>query len=187
LSAELGRARDAAGRRERFGDVRIGEVFQRVLVDAFRVAPEREDGHHVREVDGLSPGRRANLDEEDIDQEEVPSPHHQVRRLDVAVGKTRVPETAHEEESFVDHLVVDDRIADLNGAVEELHHDHVFAFRSDLHEAERLRSRQAEVMEQEQRVVLVLDEPADGLERSLVLERAVEDRPPNLYERSART
>ena len=73
-------------------------------------------------------------------------------------------------------MIGDLGVADLDGVVEELHDDHVLAFRGDLDDAVRFGGRQAFVVHQPERVILVLDEPTHGPERRLVLERAVQDR-----------
>ncbi len=147
-----------------------------MLVDALGVAAQREDEHHVGEVDRLTPRRGPDLDEEHVDHLEVAVAHHEVRRLDVAVREPRVPHLPHEAQALVDHGVVDVGVADLDRAVEELHHDHVLALGRDLDDPVGRGRREPVVLEQPQRVVLVLDEPADRLERGLVLERAVQDR-----------
>ena len=71
-------------------------------------------------------------------------------------------------------------VADLHGALEELHHDHVLALRRDLDDAVGLGRRKAVVVHQPQRVVLVLHEAPDRVERRLVLQRPVQDRAPEL-------
>ena len=53
--AQLGRAGDPAGGGERFGELVGGEVGQRPPVDALRVGADREDQHHVAQVDRLPP------------------------------------------------------------------------------------------------------------------------------------
>ena len=174
--AQLRRARDAARRGERLGDLVLGEVAERVRVDALGVAAQREDEHHVGEVDRLPPRRGPDLDEEHVDQLQLAVAHHQVRRLDVAVRESLVPQLPDQAEPLVDHAVVDLGVADLDRAVEELHHDHVLALGGDLDDPVRPGDRDPEVVQQAERVVLVLDEPAHGLERLLVLESAVQDR-----------
>ena len=67
--------------------------------------------------------------------------HHQVGRLDVAVGEAGVPEPADEREALVDDLVVDLGVADLDGAVEELGDEQVLALGRQLDDAERRRGR----------------------------------------------
>ena len=139
------------------------------------VRADREDEHHVAEVHRLSPRRRLHLDEEDIDQQQVAVPHHQVRGLDVTMGQTCVPQPADHRQPFVDDAFIDVGIPDLLGTLEELHEDHVLALGLDLDDAARRRHGEALVAEQAQRVVLVLHEAPDGLEPGLVLEGAVQD------------
>ena len=67
-------------------------------------------------------------------------------------------------------------VADLLGAVEELGDEQVLALGRHLDDAVGRRGRDADVLQQPQRVVLVLDQPAHRLEGRLVLEAAVEDR-----------
>ena len=177
---QLGRAGDAACGGERLGDLVGGEVGQGPLVNAFGVGADGEDEHHVGEVDGLSPRRRADLGEGDVDEVQVPVLDEEVGRLDVPVGDAGVPQLADESEPFVDDLVVDLGVADLLGAVEELGDEQVLAVGGQLDDAHRSRRRQSGVAEQAHRVVLVLDQLAHRLERPLVLEVAVEDRPPEL-------
>ena len=105
---------------------------------------------------------------------------HQVGRLDVAVGQPGLPQAAHEREALVDDLVVDVGVADLDGPVEELGDEEVLALGRQLDDPERGGRRQAGVAHDPQGVVLVLDEPAHRLERRLVLEAPVEDRPARL-------
>ena len=177
---QLRRAGDAAGGGEGLGDLVGGEVGEGPLVDAFGVRADGEDEHHVGEVDGLPPRRRADLGEGDVDEVQVPVLDEQVGRLDVPVGDAGVPELADEGQAFVDDLVVDLGVADLLGAVEELGDEQVLALGGQLDDPHRPRRRQAGVAEQAHRVVLVLDQLAHRLERPLVLEVAVEDRPPEL-------
>ena len=178
--SQLRGARHPPGRGERLGDLLGREVPQRVFVHAGRVALQREDHHHVREVHGLAPGRGPHLDEEDVDQPQLALLDHQVGGLDVPVGETDVPHPPDELETLLDHVVGDVDVADLDGVVEELHHDHVLPLRRDLDDPVRLRGRETLVVHEAERVVLVLDEPADRSERRLVLERPVQDRPPEL-------
>ena len=83
---------------------------------------------------------------------------------------------ADQREPLVDDRVVDLGLADLDRVLEELHRDQVLALGRDLDDAQRLGRGEPVVAEQAQRVVLVLDEAADGRERRLVLEAAVEHR-----------
>ena len=104
----------------------------------------------------------------------------EVGGLDVAMGDAGVPELTQEGQPFVDDLVVDLGVADLLGTVEELGDEQVLAVGGQLDDAHRPRRGQSGVAEQAHRVVLVLDQLAHRLERPLVLEVAVEDRPPEL-------
>jgi hypothetical protein len=106
--------------------------------------------------------------------------HHEVRGLDVSMSDAHLPELPYQGKAVVDERLVGLRLADLDRALEELHGDQVLAFRSDLHDAVRLGHRHPRVVEQSKRVVLVLDEAPDGLERGLVLEAAVQDGSPEL-------
>ena len=100
--------------------------------------------------------------------------HHQVGRLDVAVGETGVPQDADDVKSLVDQPVVDVGVAELDGVVEELGDEHVLAFGCQLDEAVRLGTGHAGIAEHAQRVVLLLHEATDGVERLLVLQPAVQ-------------
>ena len=178
--AKLGWARDSTGRSERFSYLLGAEVFERLVVDALGVGSNGKNEHHVRQVDGLAPGRRPHLRERGIDEEQLAIAHHEVPGLDVAMGNAGVPELPEHIEALIDDLVVDDRFSDLDGALEELHHHHVFALRRDLDDAVRRRNRDPRVPQEAQHVVLVLDESPNGLERRFVFERAVQDRAPHL-------
>ena len=144
-------------------------------VHALGVGAHGEDEHHVGEVDGLPPRRRADLREGHVDEHDVAVLDQQVGRLDVAVSQPAVPEPADHGQALVDHAVVDLGVADLLGAVEELGDEQVLALGRELHDARRRGRRDAGVAHQPQRVVLVLHQPPDALERRLVLEAAVED------------
>ena len=104
----------------------------------------------------------------------------QVGRLDVTVGEPGVPQPAYECEALVDDLVVDLGVADLDRAIEELGDEHVLTLRRQLDDSQRRRRRDTGIAHDPERVVLVLDQPPDGLERGLVLEPAVEDGAPGL-------
>ena len=67
IRAQLRGAGDAAGGGERLGDLVRREVRQRSGVHPLGVGAQSEDQHHVGEVDGLAPRRRAHLDEGDVD------------------------------------------------------------------------------------------------------------------------
>jgi hypothetical protein len=157
-----------------------GEIAQRPPVYPGGVGADREDQHHVAQVDCLPPGRRADLGEGHVDQQQLPVADHQVARLDVAVGDPRVPQRADQLQPLVDHLVVDVGAADFHRAVEELGDQQVLPLRGDLDDAVGLGYRDPDVLQQAQRVVLVLGQAPHGLEGMLVLQGAVEDRPPQL-------
>ena len=178
--AELRRARHAAGSGERLGELGRGEVAQRPLVDPLRIRAHREHQHHVAQVDRLPPRRGSYLDEEHVDQQQLPVADHEIARLDVPVRDPRVPHGADKLQPLVDHAVVDVGFADLHGAMEELGDQHVLALWRDLHDAVRPGGRHAHVLQQAKGVVLVLGEPPHRLERMLVFQGAVEDGPPEL-------
>ena len=75
---QLRRARDAACGRERLGDLVGSEEPKRSLVYPFGVGANGQDEHHVRQVDGLTPRRRTNLRERNVDDQHL------------AVGATRM-------------------------------------------------------------------------------------------------
>ena len=152
--AKLGWARDSTGRSERFSYLLGAEVFERFVVDTLGVGSNGKNEHHVRQVDGLAPGRRPHLRERGIDEEQLAIAHHEVPGLDVAMGNAGVPELPEHIEALIDDLVVDDRFSDLDGALEELHHHHVFALRRDLDDAVRRRNRDPRVPQKAQHVVL---------------------------------
>jgi hypothetical protein len=178
--AQLCRAGHPAGGGERLAELVRGEVAQRPLVHPVRVAADGQHQHHVAEVDGLPPGRRADLGESGVDQQQLTVAHHEVARLDVAVRDPRVPQPPDHAQPLVDHPVADIGLADLNRAGEELGDHHVLALGRDLHDAVRPGRADPGVAQQPQRVVLVFGQPAHGLERMLVFQRAVEDGPPQL-------
>ena len=171
----LATPRVAANASAQFG---WGEVAQRPLVHPVRVAADGQDQHHVAEVDRLPPRRRADLGEPGVDQQQFAVADHEVPRLDVAVRDARVPQLPDQPQPLVDHFVADVGVADLDGALEELGDDQVLTLRSDLHDPVRPGRADSGVAQQPQRVVLVFGQPPHGLERMLVLQRAVEDGPP---------
>src|SRR4029453_10816199 len=71
-------------------------------------------------------------------------------------------------------------LAEFLGVVEELEGDQILALGGDLDNAERLRAADPGPVEEPQGVVLLLDEAADGVERLLVLQAAVEQGPAQL-------
>ena len=173
--SQLRRAGDAACCGERLGDLVRAEVRQRSVVDARSVGAHSEDEHHVGEVDRLTPGRRTDLREGDVDHHQVAVDDEQVRRLDVTVGEPGIPESPHERQALVDDLIVDLGVADLLGAVHELGDEHVLTLGCQFDDPQRRGCRDAGVAHQPQGVVLVLDEAAHRRERCLVLQPAVQD------------
>ena len=129
---------------------------------------------------GLPPRRRSHLRERHVDEQQLAVQDHQVGRLDVAVGQAGVPQPAHHQQSLVDEVVVDLDVADLLGAVEELGDEQVLPLGRHLDDPVGGRGVDAGVPHQAEGVVLVLDQPPDGLERCLVLEASVEHGPTHL-------
>jgi hypothetical protein len=96
----------------------------------------------------LAPWRGPQLGERDVDQHDVAVPHHQVRRLDVAVGEPGVPQQPHEMQPFVDQSVVDSGcLAELRRIFEELGDQQVLPLRRQFDEAVRLRAGQTGIAE----------------------------------------
>ena len=149
-------------------------------VDQLRVAAQGQTEHHVGQIHGLAPGARVGLDEGDVDQQHAAVADQQVGRLDVAVGQPRIPQPADDAKAVVDHALVDLGVAELGGVVEELGDQQVLAFGGELDHPVGRRRGQAGVAQQPQRVVLLLDQPADGVERLLVLQAAVQQLPAQL-------
>ena len=96
------------------------------------------------------------------------------------MGQPGVPQLADDPQAVVDHLGVDLGLAQLGGAVEELGDQQVLPLGGELDEPERGRAGQPGPLHQRQRVVLLLDQPADGVERLLVLQPAVQQLPAQL-------
>jgi hypothetical protein len=71
--AQLGRAGHPAGGGERLAELVRGEIAQRPLVHPVRIAAHGQHQHYVAEVDGLPPGRRADLGESGVDQQQRPT------------------------------------------------------------------------------------------------------------------
>ena len=90
-----------------------------------------------------------------------------------------VPQLADDPQAVVDHLGVDLGLAELGGVGEELGDQQVLPLGEQLDEPERGRAG-AGPTHQRQRVVLLLDEAADGVERLLVLQAAVQQLPAQL-------
>ena len=120
------------------------------------------------------------LDEGDVDQHHPAVADQQVGRLDVAVGQAGVPQLADDAEALVDDRLVHLGLAELLGLVEELEGDQVLALGGELDDPVGPRRGQAGVAEQPQGIVLLLDQPADGVEGLLVLEAAVQQLPAEL-------
>ena len=83
-------------------------------------------------------------------------------------------------QAVVDHLVGDLGLAELDRAGEELGDQQVLPFGGELDHAVGSGAGQAGVAAQPQGVVLLLDQPADGVERLLVLQPPVEQLPAEL-------
>src|SRR5512133_1340254 len=173
-------SRRSAGGSERLGDLGHRELPQRPLVDLLRAGTEGEAEQHVGQVHGLAPGAGVDLGEEHVDQIQPAVTHQQVCRLDVTVGQVGVPELADDREALVDDGVVDHGLADLFGAVDELKDDQVLPLGGELGDTVRLRAGQPGPLHQRQGVVLLLDQPLDGVERLFVLQPPVQQRPAEL-------
>ena len=124
--------------------------------------------------------RGPDLGERRVDEQQPAVADEQVRRLDVAMCESGLPEPAHQVESLVDDAVVDVGVPDFAGSIEEFHDHEVFTFRGDLHDADGFGDRQPGSVEEAQRVVLVLNEAADAVERLLVLQAAIQQCPSEL-------
>ena len=149
-------------------------------VDELRTGTQRQAEHHVGQVDGLAPWARASLDERHVDQHHVAVADEQVGRLDVAVGQAGVPQLADERQAVVDDAVVDLGLAELGRVGDELGDEQVFPLGAELDEAVRPGRGQPGEVQLVQRVVLLLDQPPDGVERLLVLQPAIQQLPPEL-------
>src|SRR4029453_8140710 len=114
------------------------------------------------------------------DQQQVAVADQQVGRLDVAVGQPSFPELADNLEAVVDHLLGDLGLAELDRVGEELGDQQVLAFGGELDHAVGSGAGQVGVAAQPQGVVLLLDQPAHGVERLLVLQPAVQQLPAEL-------
>ena len=104
----------------------------------------------------------------------------QVGRLDVAVGQAGVPQLADEQQAVVDDAVVDLGLAELGGVGDELGDEQVLPLGAELDEPVRAGRGQPGEMQLVQRVVLLLHEPPDGVERLLVLQPAIQQFPSEL-------
>ena len=176
--AQLGRAGHPAGRGEGLGQLIGREVGQRASVHPLRAGPDGQHQHHVAQIDRLPPGRRADLGEGYVDQQQLAVADHEVPGLDVAVRDARIPQLPDQQQSLVDDAVVHLGLADLDRPGEELGDEQVLALRRDLHDPVRRRGADPRVPEQAQQVVLVLGQLLHRGERVLVLQRAVLDRAP---------
>ena len=125
-------------------------------------------------------GRRPELGEGDVDEQDAAVAHHEVGRLDVAMGEAGVPQDPDEMERLVDERLVDLCVAELDRALEELGHQHVLPLGRELDEAVRLGAGRARFADDAQRVVLLLDQPTHGVERLLVLQPPVQQLPTEL-------
>ena len=81
---------------------------------------------------------------------------------------------------LVDHPVVDMGLADFDGAGEELGDQQVLTLGGDLDHAVGPGRADPDVLQQAQGIVLVGDQAPHRLERRLILQRAVQDGPPQL-------
>src|SRR5262249_14803491 len=104
----------------------------------------------------------------------------QVARLDVAMSDPGVPQLADQQQPLVDHTVADVGLADFDGAGEELGDEQVLTLGRHLDNAVGSGRADPDVLQQAQRVVLVGDQAPHRLEGGLILQRAVEDAPPQL-------
>jgi hypothetical protein len=111
--AQLGGHREAAGGRERLGDLRHRVLLAGPRVHPFRAGPQGEDEHHVAQVHRLPPRAGPQLTEGGVDQVQAAVADHQVGRLDVPMGQAGLPEPADDPQPLVDQVVVDLDLADL--------------------------------------------------------------------------
>jgi hypothetical protein len=150
------------------------------LVHALGAGAQGQAQHHVGQVDPLAPGGRADLGEEHVDQQHAAVADQQVGRLDVAVGQPGRPQPPDDGEAVVDHPVVDLGLAELDGLDEELGDQQVLTFRGELDHAVGPWRGQPGQVQLLQGVVLLLDQPAHGVERLLVLQAPIQQLPAQL-------
>ena len=150
------------------------------LVDAAGAAAQRQAQHHVGQVDRLPPRCRAHLRERHVDQQQVAVADQQVGRFDVTVGQPRVPHPADDQQPVVNDRIAGVGVTQLHRTGEELGEQQVLPVRREFHKAVRLRARQPGGPAQAQRIVLLLDQPPDALERLLILEPAIQQLPAGL-------
>jgi hypothetical protein len=84
------------------------------------------------------------------------------------MGESLVPHLADDQQPVINDRIVDRGVSQFRRAGEELGEQQVFPVWCELDEAVGLRARQPGVPAQPQRVVLLLDEAADALERLLI-------------------
>src|SRR5438552_6961805 len=96
------------------------------------------------------------------------------------MGQTGVPQAPYHLKPLVDDLVINRDVADLLSTIEELRHQQVFALRCDLDDSVRLGYGEPRGVHEPEEVVLVLHQPANGVERLLVLQPAVHQGPTEL-------
>ena len=153
---KLGGAGDAAGRRERLGDLRGGEVLQRMLVDPFRIGLTARTSIMLPRSTACRHGEGRTWTKNASTSSTLPS---RTMRLPGLMSRWARPASHSfriEQQPLVDDLVGDLGLADLRRPVEELHDDQVLALGGDLDDAVRRGHRQFHVLHQAQGVVLVL-------------------------------
>jgi hypothetical protein len=96
------------------------------------------------------------------------------------VGQPGVPQPADDAKAVVDHLGVDLGLAQLGRPGEELGDQQVLPLRGELDDPVGSRGGQPSQVQLLERVVLLLDQPAHGVEGLLVLQAAVEQLPAQL-------
>jgi hypothetical protein len=178
--AQLGRARHPPGGGEGLRQLIGGEVIEPAAVHPLGVGTHRQHQHHVAQVHRLPPGRRADLGEGGVDQQQLSVADHEIARLDVPVREAGVPQLPDQQQPLVDKAVVDLGVAQLDGTEEELGYQQVLAFRRDLHDPVRRGAADPGVPQQPQHIVLVLGQLPHRTEWVLVFQGAVQDGAPQL-------
>jgi hypothetical protein len=178
--AQLRRHGQATSGRERLGDLLDRELALGPLVDQRRLAAQRQAQQHVGQIHGLPPRAGPRLGEGNVDQQQPAVADQQVGRLDVAVGQPGVPQPADHRQATIDHVLVDLGLTQLDRAGEELGDQQVLAVGGELDEPVGPGAGQAGQVELVQGVVLLLDQPTDGVERFFVLQPPVQQLPAEL-------